>query len=324
MSSSSAPLVLPRPLKVDGNHFIAAPSESEFTSQFGSSYPIAQFIKSAYGTTAYYDLPAKTSSPDTVTQRLIFVHGIATPAVGLTPLARKLQDLNPSLHILLYDLWGHGLSQTPLVPHVPALFHSQILHLLGHMKWPSAHVVGYSFGGATATSLTAYHPEVVESLVIIAPAGLFRSDSLTQEDGLLRRGGPGMEEDARDWVLNFIEGGPLIVPKDWKERQNRGELVSEAIRSWERVEHKGHVPSVVAMFRDGGVFDGHDNFRMVLKSGKRTLAVLGELDEFCTVQDIETVGWKTVEVVKGANHGLVRNNVNAIAALLEKFLSGLA
>ncbi|KAK9312828.1 Alpha/Beta hydrolase protein [Lipomyces starkeyi] len=324
MSRSNELLLLPRPFDVNGNRFIAAPSESKFTAQFGSVYPAAQFLASAYGTTAYYDFPAQTTSPDTLTQRLIFVHGLGTPAVGLTALARKLQASNPNLHILLYDLWGHGLSQTPLVPHVPALFHSQILYLLTHMKWPSAHVVGYSFGGITATSLTAFHPEVVDSLALIAPAGLLRSDTLTQEEGLLMRGGPGVEEAARDWILNFIEGGPLVVPEDWKERLHRGEFVSEAIKSWERVEHKGHVASVVAMFRDGDVFDGHEAFRTVAKSGRKILAVLGELDDLCTVQDLETVGWRNVVVVKGANHGLVRENVGEVAAPLQEFWTSLA
>lgn len=323
MSHSNSLVVLPRPLKVDGNHVIAAPSESQFIAQFGSSYPAAQFLLSAYGTTAYYDLPAQAVSPNTLPQRLIFIHGIGTPAVGLLALARKLQASNPNLHILLYDLWGHGLSQTPLMPHVPALFHSQILHLLSHMKWPSAHVVGYSFGGVTAASLTTFHPEVVESLALIAPAGLLRRDSLTQAEDLLIRGGQG-EEAARDWILNAVEGGPLVMPQDWKERLQRGELVSEAIKSWERVEHKGHVASVVAMVRDGDIFDGHEAFRMVAKSGRKTLAVLGELDEFCTAQDLETVGWRDVVVVKGANHGLVRDNVSDVAALLQEFWTSLA
>lgn len=323
MSHSNTLLVLPRAPKVDKNHVIAAPSESRFRAQFGF-YPAAQFLPSAYGTTSYYDLPAPTPFPDSVTQRLIFVHGIGTPAIGLTALARKLQALSPSLHILLYDLWGHGLSQTPLVPHVPALFHFQILHLLSHMKWPSAHVVGYSFGGATAVSLTAFHPEVVDSLAIVAPAGLLRSDNLTQAEDLLIRGGPSVEEAARDWILNFVEGGPLAVPENWKERAHRGELVSEAIRSWERVEHKGHVASVVAMFRDGDVFDGHEAFRAVAKSGRKVLAVLGERDNICTVQDLEAVGWGDVVVVKGANHALVRDNVDDVGALLQEFWTNLA
>ncbi|KAH8805382.1 valacyclovir hydrolase [Xylogone sp. PMI_703] len=324
MPQSGTLLVLPRPLQVDGNKFITAPSESEFTSRFGDFHPAVQFLPSAYGTTAYYDLPPSTSSRDVLPQRLIFVHGVGTPAVGLTPLARKLQALNPGLHILLYDLWGHGLSQTPLVPHVPALFHAQILHLLSHMKWPSAHVVGYSFGGSTATSFTAFHPEVVDSLAIIAPVGLLRSEDLTEKERSFLRGGPDVEEAARDWVLDFTEGGELVVPQDWKERVNRGELVVEAIRSWEREEHKGHVASVVAMGRDGNIFDGHDAYRTVAKGEKKTLAVLGELDDVCTTQDLNAVGWENVLVVKGANHGLVRNRVDEVAAPLHDFLTRLA
>lgn len=320
MSSSSNLLVLPRPLTADGNRFIAAPSEAQFTSQFGTFLPPAQFLVSAYGTTAYYDLPAQISSSNTPSQRLVFIHGVGTPAIGLAPLARKLQTLNPNLHILLYDLWGHGLSQTPLVPHVPALYHSQVLHLLSHMNWPSAHVVGYSFGGTTAVSLTAFHPEVVDSLAIVASVGLLRRENLTETEQSFLHGGPDVEEAARDWVLNLAEGGPLVVPEDWKEQVPRGKVVSEAIKAWERVHHMGHVASVVAMVRDGNVFDGHDAFRTVAKSGKKTLAVIGELDDFTPAEDLKAVGWRDVVVVEGARHGLVRENVDDVASRLHEFL----
>lgn len=319
MSHSGPLLVLPQHLEVDGCHFIAAPSESEFKAQFGSFLPAAQFLTSAYGTTAYYYLPAKGLSPETPIQRLIFIHGVGTPAVGLAALSRKLQASNPNLHILLYDLWGHGLSQTPLVPHVPAIFHFQILHLLSHMKWSSAHVVGYSFGGTTAASFAAFHPEAIESLTLIAPVGLLCRDDLSQTARSLLLGGPGVEEAARDWVLNMSEGGPLVVPENWKERVHRGELVPDAIKSWQRVHHKGHVTSLVAIFRDGDVFNGHEAFRTVAKSGKKTMAMLGEFDALCSLHDLNAVGWRNVFTVKNAGHGLVRDDVDDVAALLQDF-----
>lgn len=329
MSHSRPLIVLPRPLQEGGSHSIAAPSESDFKAQFGSSLLPAHFLSSGYGTTAYYKLPPQNAtqpqSPDSPTHRLILIHGTGTPAIGLTALARTLQVSNPRLHILLYDLWGHGLSSTPLVPHVPALFHFQILHLLGHVRWPSAHVVGYSFGGVTAVSLAAFHPELVESLAVIAPTGLIHSDGLTEVERLQMIGGDrGVEEAARDWALDFTNGGPLVIPEDWRERVNRGEVAPEAIKSWERNEHRGHVASVVAICRDGKLFDGHEAFRTVARSRRKTLAVLGELDDVCTVQDLEAVEWRNVVVVKGANHGLVRDHVSDVAALLQEFWASLA
>lgn len=324
MADSAAQIILPRPPEVEGRRFIAAPSESEFIEQFGPFYPAAQYVQSAYGATAYYDCTARNPPPGTATQRLIFIHGVGTPAMGLIALARKLQELNPNLHVVLYDLWGHGLSQTPLAPHVQALFHSQILNLLGHLKWQSAHLVGYSFGGVTAASFTAFHPDRVESVAIIAPAGLLRSADLPEDERLLLQGGPDVYEASRDWVLGFLEGGPLVLPQGWKKRALQGEFVAPAVRYWEKTLHKGHVASTVGLFRDGQVFDGHENFKIALKQGKKTLAMIGELDDICTVQDLERVGWKDVVVVKGAGHGLIRENVDEVAAQLQQFLDNHA
>lgn len=316
-------MALPRPLKVDGKRFIKAPSESEFQDQFGTSHPSAHYLQSAYGSTVYYDFPRQSSSPGIPTKRIIFIHGICTPAVGLTPLTRFLQLRNPDLHIVLFDLWGHGLSDTPLAPHEPAIFLSQIMSLLSHMKWPSAHVVGYSFGAVTGATLAAFHPGVVESIAIIAPAGFLRQRSFTDKERSLIGGGPGQEEASKEWILNFLEGGPCILPENWEERARGGELIYEAIRSWECTDHGGHALSVVSMFRDGGIFDSDEIFATASRNISKNIAVLGELDNMCTVQDLEAVGWMKVEEVKGAKHGLVRDNINDVGDLLVKFWASL-
>jgi hypothetical protein len=63
------------------------------------------------------------------------MHGASTPSINLIPLAREILSLSSrTTEILLYDLWGHGLSSTPVQPVTPALFHTQILHLINHLS----------------------------------------------------------------------------------------------------------------------------------------------------------------------------------------------
>lgn len=75
--------------------------------------------------------------------------------MGLLPPARALQTHHPSTEIALYDLYGHGLSSTPLVTHTPAIFHAQLVKVLDFLGWQEVHLVGYSFGGGVVAGLIA-------------------------------------------------------------------------------------------------------------------------------------------------------------------------
>lgn len=307
---------------------IAAPSEAAFTSIFGTLLPPAKFLTTPHGRTAFYDFPPASSSPSSIDpiSRVIMIHGVCTPALGLLPLARTLLAAHPNTHLVLYDLWGHSLSDTPAVPHTPALFHAQLLALLVHLGWADLNVVGYSFGGAIAAGFAARYPETVKSLVLVATAGLMRVESFGEHGEMLIRGGDGVDEKAaRDWVLQLLEGGPLIVPTDWQERVQRGEVVSQKVRGWQQEEHRGHVASSVAIFRDGGAIGLHEEFTKAAQGVPHILAILGELDDICSKEDLVAIGVQpeNVVVVEDVGHGLVRERVGAVARAIGGFWEGL-
>lgn len=309
------------------------------TATFGAGLlPPAAYITTPHGRAAYYAYPPLAPASTTTTDdddddgssssmRILLVHGIQTPALGLHPLASALRAALPTARVATFDHWGHGLSDTPARPHVPALFGELVDRVLAALGWPSAHLVGYSFGGATvagyvaaaaSSSSSLARERKVESVVLVAPAGLLRSEQFSEaartrylpvhDDVDEER-----ERGARDWVLDFLEGGELVVPEDWRERVARGEVVAQAIKEWELREHAGHFASVVAIFRDGGVMDNHAVFAQVAESGVPTLGVLGELDGICSAQDLEAVGLKNVVVVPGAGHAVVRERVPEVA-----------
>lgn len=101
--------------------------------------------------------------------------------------------------MVLVDLYGHGLSDTPYTPHTPGLFHHLIQTLLDQLDWHSAHFVVYSFGVAIATGFTASYPPRVQSLTLVAPAGLLRSINFRAEH---LRGDD--EIAAHAWVLETL------------------------------------------------------------------------------------------------------------------------
>ncbi|KXJ87288.1 putative valacyclovir hydrolase [Microdochium bolleyi] len=324
-------VVLPRPgtAAVDGDSSpIAGPLQSDFTTAFGSLLPAAQYITTPKGRFAYYDLPpSPTASETTLTpasvQRVLLIHGVQTPALGLHPLATDLRAAFPATHFVLFDLWGHGLSDTPRVQHVPELFLEQVDTLLDHLSWPSAHLVGYSLGSTIAAGYTATRTVRVESVVYVAPAGLFGVKDFSADQQVLLRGDAGEGEvdelATRDFVMSFLEGGELVVPADAAERIAKGEVVAEAVRDWEMKNHPGHAGSVVAIVRDGGVMDREETFRQASASGKAMLAVLGEKDDITSLEKVRNVGVEAVVVVNGAGHGVVRLQAGEVARAIGQF-----
>lgn len=324
MATNSAQLVLPRPgaTRQTPKPPIPAPTEETFTDTFGKLLPPAQFFTTPHGRAAYYELPP-TAAPDTPSKspdRVLFLHGVQTPALGMLPLARALHAAFPAAHCVLMDWWGHGLSETPVLPHEPALFHGQVDALLDHLGWPSAHLVAYSFGAAaTASYVAARGRDRVESVALVAPAGLLRSSDWTDLQRSYITGGEGIEDEARRWVLQFLEGGDLVVPADWRERVARGEVVAEAVREWQMRVHPGHTASVVGVFRDAGVFDKHAEFVRAAGTGVKSVFVLGALDDLCSTSELEQVGFHNVHVVPEAGHGVVRDKVPEVAGFIGEF-----
>jgi pimeloyl-ACP methyl ester carboxylesterase len=303
---------------------IPGPTEEFFTQTFGHHLPPTTYLSTSYGKLAYYTFSPATQ-PTTITSpspsRILFLHGVQTPALGLSPLAECLHSSFPAAEFVLVDLWGHGLSSTPIIAHSPSLFHAAIDAVLEALHWSSCHLVGYSFGGSLATSYiasSAQRAEAIQSLSLIAPAGLWRTKDLDAA----KLYSPSFSV-AKSHVLDLLEGGPLVVPNDWASRVSRGEIVAEKVREWQMQHHSGHTKSVISIVRDGGVFGQEEVYQQAAKTGIPMIAVLGETDDVVFEKDLEEVGVENVVVVKGVGHGVVRQEVAEVAKHIGNFWEGL-
>ncbi|KAL7917508.1 Alpha/Beta hydrolase protein [Trichoderma austrokoningii] len=317
-------IVLPRPGTAlpDTRHPIRAPSEVNFTAVFGKILPEASYLSTKHGRVAFYELlPSSLSPPDdeTAISRVLLLHGVQTPAIGLQPLASALSARFPHAKCVLIDWWGHGLTDTPFAAHNGALFHDLLESLFLHLGWGNAHLIGYSFGASIAASFAAARPERVASMVLVAPAGFIRSELFTKQQKSYLRGGEGLEEPAKEWILEFLEGGQLIVPQDWKESVGRGEVVAEAVRAWEMKNHEGHAASVVAIFRDGGVLDNSAEFAKAAENRIKYLYILGELDDVCSPQDLFGIGVQDFVIISQVGHAVVRDKASEVAQSIADF-----
>ena len=314
---------LPRPIQLNGQVSIPPPPAEDFNALFGGVLPSAQTVTSYWGITTYYLIRPSHPNPSTSDppRRVVLVHGIGTPAIGLLPLATRLAAASIPTTVLIYDFWGHGLSSTPLTAHVPGLFHSQILSLLSHLQWTSAHFLGYSMGGVIAASFTQCHASLVESLVLVAPVGLLRKSDLSAWTRFIRWGGWGWGWEgisAKD-VYAFVGPGP--VEEGWEKKfKEKGldAIPRDAVQVWQREKRSGYMASLVSSYRYVGIYDSHDIYASIAKSNIKTLTLLGENDGFFSAEymkkELESLAWMgKVQVVNGVGHGVVAEKTKEVA-----------
>jgi pimeloyl-ACP methyl ester carboxylesterase len=101
-------------------------------------------------------------------QPLLLIHG-SNIATGLSPLAAALAGQAPSLQLVRYHRRGMAGStggQGPISVEQQA---ADAVGLLDALGIPSAHVLGYSYGGVVALELALAAPARMQSLVLLEP-----------------------------------------------------------------------------------------------------------------------------------------------------------
>ena len=312
-----ADFTLPRRQLLHGRDTsIRGPSYETLSSHFGRLFPRPHFLTSDLGTTAVYELSAASGSSK---RAVLIVHGLGTPALGLLPFAKELQSLDPDAHVVLFDVWGHGLSSTPLVAHTPHIFHSQMLQVMGYMQWLKVDLIGYSFGASTAVSFALSNPWMVSSVSVLAPAGLLAwSDFVNEMQDLLQDSGD-REQEAITYILDWLEGGPLVMPANWREKLADGEVAGKALREWELNNHAGYPHSVLSIFRNGRVHSSAEMFATFAKLSVEKLGIVGETDPVCSKKQLDDLGFPDVQVIAQEGHGFIRSNARETARIVHCF-----
>jgi pimeloyl-ACP methyl ester carboxylesterase len=114
----------------------------------------------------HYQLAGPEGAP-----AVVLLHGFSTPYL--------IWDNNfPALaaagyRVLRYDLYGRGFSDRPsAVEYGPDLFDRQLRELIERLQLPTpVTLAGVSMGGAISVLFAERHPELVNGLILVDPAG---------------------------------------------------------------------------------------------------------------------------------------------------------
>jgi pimeloyl-ACP methyl ester carboxylesterase len=100
---------------------------------------------------------------------IVFVHSFNGFIESWAPNIKPL--VNAGYRVVVYDLWGRGLSDRPRIELNIQIFREQLEQIVNFVGAESLHLVGSSFGSVIAADFAQQHPDQVEKLILIGPAG---------------------------------------------------------------------------------------------------------------------------------------------------------
>ena len=100
---------------------------------------------------------------------IVLLHGWRTSSQSLSAIAVSLAN---GFRVLVIDLPGFGWSQAPPVAWGTGDYVAHVERLMDEFAITRASLVGHSFGGRIAISMSAGHPARVSRLVLVASAGI--------------------------------------------------------------------------------------------------------------------------------------------------------
>jgi len=123
----------------------------------------SEFLKSDLGLTRYQVYGEDNAST------VILIHSFNGFIESWQPNIEAL--VKAGYRVVAYDLFGRGLSDRPHAKYDLSLFRNQLDLVIKEVGGNKAHLIGSSFGCIIASDYANRHPEKIESLVMVGPAG---------------------------------------------------------------------------------------------------------------------------------------------------------
>jgi pimeloyl-ACP methyl ester carboxylesterase len=105
------------------------------------------------------------SGPETI----VLVHGLASNA-GFW--RYNISELAKTFRVIAVDLPGYGKSQKGVYPYDMKFYAETIFNLLQSLNIDKVNYVGHSMGGQIGITLALSHPEKINKLILLDPAGV--------------------------------------------------------------------------------------------------------------------------------------------------------
>ena len=283
--------------KRTSNVYKAPIDDQEWTQDPSLPYPSTSVIGGArdvptpYGNIRVYEFGSADA-----TRKILFLHGISTPSVALVGIAENLAA--KGCRVMLMDLFGRGWSSGPNdLVYDNRLYMTQVLLAIasspiswtGHDTKGGFSLVGYSMGGGVAADFTSWFPELVEDLVLIAPAGLLRENHITSQSKFLYSQGILPDSLRQSLIKRRLKAAPIVStkvkgsktlephpkadstssvvsaenPKDLPAQSARGNVDTAAVVAWQLDHHPAFLPAFISSIQNAPIHDQHQRWALI-------------------------------------------------------------
>ena len=267
------------------------------------------FIKLSNGVT-HYELDGPQNG-----QPVVLVHGFSVPYFIFDPTFEALTEAG--LRVLRYDLFGRGWSDRPRAKYNINLFVKQLEDLLEALQFQHVNLIGLSMGGPIAASFTARHPERIDKLVLIDPAGarpialsvLLKAAKLPLV-GELALGLFGSENMVKSSAADFFD--PALIA----EFQSKYKV---------QMQFKGFKHAILSTMRSGMLDSFIEIYRCIGELNQPTLLIWGRNDKtvpFAHSRDIcEAIPQADLRVIEEGGHIPHYEKPDIVNTILLQFLT---
>lgn len=230
---------------------------------------------------------------------VVMVHGFSTPLFIFEQNADALADAG--FRVLRYDHFGRGWSDRPRVRYDADFYDRVLIELLDALNIEGkVNLVGLSMGGVISAEFAARHPERVEKLALLVPAGFDIVDTGLRGkllrlpllgDFLWRRYGVAMLMRDPDYTNNALPDGNQLM----------GNLETQ-------MQFKGYAEALLSTMRHLPMTDRDETYSRLSATGIPVLSVFGDQDLTVLISSADkfkkAVPKATTQIVNGAGHGL--------------------
>lgn len=253
---------------------------------------------------------------------LLFVHGLSSNSDAWS---KNIKTLKDTYTCVALDLPGYGKSSKPKAHYTPSYFAEAIKQFIEKLELKHIVLIGHSMGGQASIKFAATHPEAIEKLILVAPAGL---EQFTETNATMMKAYFSTEmiknttdvQIERNYALNFH-----TVPESVTK------MIEDRTKIKEASDFEAHCEAIVSSI--SGMLD-EPVFKDLEMISQPTLVLFGDKDALIpnrffnpklSIEDVGNVAAKQIKSVKvdyieDAGHFVQYEKPSEVNTLIEEFV----